>query len=380
MNRNIAAFLIAVSVLPLVCLDVYGQQCPPIPWVDVRNGTPYRSCVSQPYPSAPCALVEEREIIADWGVAPYNDGLYSQFLQGKVGAYDRMTSTCAKVRAYRECGYYKNYAVQKAYGWFSVPAYDGKASSGPVLQCWAGNPYPAPVYYVSSVLCSQGTDRTVEDSFPGTCAQECLGVPPICEQGPAYCDGGTWTCAGPFSPIIISLENERIELTDIEHGVLFDMTGLGTKMPTSWTKASSQDAFLFLDRNFNGEVDNVTELFGNHTAQPSSPTPHGFLALAEFDRPDNGGNGDSRIDAKDGVFADLRLWIDANHNGVSEPFEIQTLPDAGIVALDLGYKESRYVDPYGNEFRYRAKVVDARGSQVARWAFDVFLRALMPLP
>jgi hypothetical protein len=143
---------------------------------------------------------------------------------------------------------------------------------------------------------------------------------------------------------------------------------------TSWTSNGS-DAFLCLDRNGNGVIENGRELFGNYTRlSDGRRAQNGYQALAEYDQPALGGNGNGWIDPDDAIWPFLRLWADNNHDGISQSHELSSLDETGIVRIDTHYFRSKRHDQYGNEFRYRGRCVmrTKKGAEHEHMTYDVF--------
>ncbi|HEY6350993.1 MAG TPA: hypothetical protein VI636_16445 [Candidatus Angelobacter sp.] len=207
------------------------------------------------------------------------------------------------------------------------------------------------------------------------------GDPCLGSGGGGFQPGSGNTPDPECSPILIDTEGEGFHLTSALTGVTFDISGTGHSVQMAWTDGHYHNAFLALP-GADGLVHDGKQLFGNFTPQPQSSHPNGFIALAQYDKPENGGNGDGIIDERDQVYSQLRLWIDENHDGVCQPNELHRLPELGVYSLALKYVESRRKDEWGNQFRYKAQVnpgdrKDARdqtqSGDPGRWTYDVFL-------
>lgn len=216
---------------------------------------------------------------------------------------------------------------------------------------------------------------------PGSCTE------PEFPQDPChYMDGcpdgwvpGSYNCCQQVCPLLIDMSGDGFLMTSLEGGVEFDMNGDGRRDRIAWTTAGGNDGWLAIDLNNNGTIDSGKELFGNFSQQVPTQTPNGFLALAEFDKPANGGNADGRISSADSVYSKLLIWVDSDHDGRSIPAEITRWVSTGL-EIDLRYHESRRKDEFGNEFRYWSLLRGGRGSLASRKIVDVFLVAPTPTP
>lgn len=170
------------------------------------------------------------------------------------------------------------------------------------------------------------------------------------------------TCPGccEVSPIVISLRGDY-HLTSVADGVSFDIDADGVAERMSWTAAASDVAFLALDRNGNGRIDDGAELFGDAIAAD------GWIALAQLDA-----NGDRVIDASDAAWQQLLLWYDRDHDGRSSAAELTRVASTEIAAIGTGYRWTGRRDAFGNMFRYAGEVTLASGR---REAYDVYFLA-----
>jgi len=229
-----------------------------------------------------------------------------------------------------------------------------------------------------AVVAPPAPAQTCENCSCGVCANVLCGD--ICLVGATCSNGTPVECVNnqpfcPQSPIIIDTKNQGFHLTSMKDGVKF--TFGPNLVQTSWTNPDYSNAWLALDRNGNGVIDDASELFGDLTPQPPGVNPNGYKALAVFDSPKNGGNGNGKIDPGDAIWPSLLLWIDRNHNGISEPSELISLSEAGIFSISLHYSLSEKTDQFGNEFRYVANIQDKYGNQNPL-CYDVLLMTAAP--
>jgi hypothetical protein len=193
---------------------------------------------------------------------------------------------------------------------------------------------------------------------------------------PAYCDDPpvpdpycSNCCARSNSPIFVDLTEPGSPFSSAADGVIFDVDGAGTTRRLAWPLDPVADPWLVYDRNGNGEIDSLVEMFGNMTPRPPDGelSDHGYQLLQDLDA-----DGDNWVSSADPMFALLRLWSDANRNGVSEPSELRTLAAAEVTRLAVRAVESSRTDEWGNRFRYRSW---ARVRAVPRATWDVFLKS-----
>jgi hypothetical protein len=206
-----------------------------------------------------------------------------------------------------------------------------------------------------------------------------------CPYDPAYPDPTAPPPPSPpatGTPLILDLNGDGIHTSGLDSAVAFDIDGDGDRELIGWTDPTTEDAFLWLDLDANHRVDGGRELFGSGTILPGGHAAgNGFEALAIYDQPEHGGDGDGRLAVGDRMFGRLRLWIDRDHDGTADPAgETTTLAQAGIVALELGARASGSRDIHSNvhalvgHYQREVRLSTGRKQTVRRMMNDVAFR------
>jgi hypothetical protein len=131
---------------------------------------------------------------------------------------------------------------------------------------------------------------------------------------------------GMLSALAVDLDGNGVSLVRrTKSHAFFDMNGDGVADDTGWI--SKRDGFLVIDRNNDGVISGPSELSFLSEDQSATSSLAGLLSLDS--------NGDKILDKKDARFGELKIWVDANGNGVSDQGELKTLSELGIVSIDL---------------------------------------------
>jgi Ca2+-binding RTX toxin-like protein len=147
-------------------------------------------------------------------------------------------------------------------------------------------------------------------------------------------------------PLVLDLDGNGVTTRGLGEGTIqFDHDGNGFAERTGWVGGG--DALLVRDRNGDGRITTGNELFGNSTRlSDGTLAANGFEALRGLD-----GNRDGRMDGRDAVWSELRLWLDADADAETDPGELFSLDQRGVESLSLTYVESAWRDPQGHQHR-----------------------------
>jgi len=147
---------------------------------------------------------------------------------------------------------------------------------------------------------------------------------------------GDWLESGgamysrPIDPLVLDLDHDGLEVISLALShAHFDLNGNGLAESTAWI--GSDDGFLAIDKNGNGRIDGISELFGSQEMS-------GFDALSLHDS-----NGDGFIDAQDDIYSQLSVWRDLDGDGVTDAGELVSLADSGITRINLDAAKSSHV-------------------------------------
>ncbi len=109
-----------------------------------------------------------------------------------------------------------------------------------------------------------------------------------------------------------------------------EMSKDGNLDSTPW--AAPGDAFLALDRNGDGVINDLSEISFVYDLRGAQTDMEGLRAYDS--------NADGLINPSDERFADFIVWNDQNSDGISQESEMQSLAEAAISSINLELQPS----------------------------------------
>ena len=216
-------------------------------------------------------------------------------------------------------------------------------------------------------------DRLLADDVPD-CDTSCALDPSTgtwhyaacAESGSSSSGASPGGSASSGTPLVLAFDGEPVQFTRAAGA--FNLAGREASVATDWV--SSATPWLALDRNGNGSIDDGSELFGSMTELPDGQrAPNGFVALAALDE-----DGDGRITARDAAFDRLLVWRDTDQDRRSEPRELTSAAETGLVSIDLRYRVDARCDGDDCEIERARFVFRAGRDERTGCVVDVHLR------
>ncbi len=117
----------------------------------------------------------------------------------------------------------------------------------------------------------------------------------------------------------MDLNRDGVHFTDLAHAIHFDLDADGSKEQITW--ASPQDGTLVMDLDHSGAIEDGTRSSPTTSADLNLTRRRGDASLAPTSM------ASSR--ASDERFIDLRAWVDANNDGLSQAGELFSFEPTG---------------------------------------------------
>ncbi|MBW1615448.1 MAG: hypothetical protein JRJ49_02725, partial [Deltaproteobacteria bacterium] len=164
-----------------------------------------------------------------------------------------------------------------------------------------------------------------------------------------------------IDPLVLDLNGDGVKLISYQNSnVVFDVDNDQYAERTGWV--SAEDGILVHDKNEDGIINDITETISEYYVENVSD---GLQALKTLDS-----NQDNIFDKNDSMWEILRVWQDANSNGVTDAGELKTLDNLGVQSINLSVEIPDRKKIEGNPVLSRSTMTMTNGATLEVAAVD----------